>query len=95
VESGKLRIRSGCFRLLLEHLSLWVIGFIAICSGVALSIWYVLATDASWIGKVIVGLMSGVALSCVFYATRFSTFGFILISAVALYVDLYKAYLES
>ena len=70
-------------------------GLIAIFAGVALSVWYVFATEASWVGKGIVMVMLGISLICIFHATRFSSFGFILLIALGLYVALYKAYLES
>lgn len=70
-------------------------GYIVIVAVIALTWYYVFATDASLVSKALVAGVLGFCLACLFWWHRFSLAAFFLMVGLGIYISFYRIYEQS
>jgi len=65
-------------------------GYIVIVAVIALTLYYVLATAASFVSKAVVLGVLGVCLVCLFWLHRFSLAAMLLMVGLGIFISLYQ-----
>ena len=70
-------------------------GYIVVVAVLALTLYYVFATDASLISKVLVVGLLGFCLACLFWWHRFSLAALLLMVGLGIFISFYRIYKRS